>query len=123
MVAERERLDMRFEEGDMRDHSRFPDGRFDLVFHAASNLFVPDVRPVWREAARVLRPGGRLLAGFCNPAMFLFERDAADRGALVLAYSVPYSDLTSQPPEKLAAWMARGEPLEFGHTLEDQIGG
>lgn len=122
-VAERDGLAMRFEEGDMRDLSRFPDESFDLVFHAASNLFVPDVRPVWREAARVLRPGGRLLSGFCNPVMFLFDRESADRGELVLAYRAPYSDLTSQPPETLQKWIEKGEPLEFGHTLEDQIGG
>ena len=30
-------------------------------------VFVPAVRPVWQEAYRVLRKGGALLAGFCNP--------------------------------------------------------
>ena len=63
-VAERERLDVTCVLGDMRDLSAFADQSFALVFHPCSNAFVPDVRPVWREAFRVLRPGGVLLAAF-----------------------------------------------------------
>src|SRR5262245_14008559 len=57
LVAEREGLKIRTVEGDMRDLSAFPDGRFGLVFHPVSNCFVPEVRPVWKEAFRVLRRG------------------------------------------------------------------
>ena len=42
----------------MRNLSAFADGAFGLVVHPCSNGFVPDVLPVWREAFRVLRPGG-----------------------------------------------------------------
>ncbi|MEM9697094.1 MAG: class I SAM-dependent methyltransferase, partial [Myxococcota bacterium] len=62
-VAEREGLSLRTLEADMRDLSLLEDASFDLVFHPVSNCFVTDVRPVWREAARVLKPGGHLLAG------------------------------------------------------------
>ena len=122
-VAGREGLDLRLEEGDMRDLSRFPDTSFDLVFHPVSNLFVPDVRPVWRECFRVLRPGGRLLAGFCHPLLFVFDGDDLERGELVARHAVPYSDLAARSPERLARMHEEGEPLEFGHTLDDQIGG
>ena len=57
-MAEREGLELVTMEGDMADLSVFADESFDLVFHPTSNLFVPDVRPVWREVYRVLRPGG-----------------------------------------------------------------
>ena len=67
-VAERESLDLKTVQGDMRDLSAFADESFDLVFHPVSNLFVPEVRPIWNEAFRVLRSGGALLAGFLNPA-------------------------------------------------------
>ena len=36
------------------------------------DVFVPDVAMVWRKCHRVLRSGGELLAGFVNPAVFMF---------------------------------------------------
>jgi SAM-dependent methyltransferase/catechol 2,3-dioxygenase-like lactoylglutathione lyase family enzyme len=121
-VAERDGLPLRLELGDMRDLGRFAGGAFDLIFHPVSNLFVPDVRPVWRECFRVLRPGGRLLAGFANPVLYLFD-DPETAGGLVARHALPYSDLAALPPATLARRIADGEPLEYGHTLEDQIGG
>jgi SAM-dependent methyltransferase len=123
MVAERDGLALKTVEGDMRDLSAFADGSFDLVFHPVSNLFVPEVRPVWREAFRVLRQGGALLAGFVNPLQFIFDWEAADKGELIVRHPVPYSDLTRGTEEERRGWLASGEPLEFGHTLEDQIAG
>lgn len=123
VVAERDRLEIRLELGQMTDLSRFGDHSFDLIVHPPSNLFTPDVRPVWRECFRVLNRGGALLSGFANPAMYIFDLDETARGNLMVRHSLPYSDLTSRSPESLARYMETGEPLEFGHTLEDQIGG
>ena len=124
LVAEREALDLKTIQGDMRDLSAFGDDSFDLVFHPVSNLFVPGVRPVWNEAFRVLRSGGTLLAGFLNPAVYIFDLELADSTREVrVRYSLPYSDATSKSEEEVGRQMERGEPLEFSHTLEDQIGG
>ena len=60
-VAERDGLSIITVEGDMRDLSMFSDQSFGLIFHPVSNLFVPDIRPVWRETFRVLRRDGVLL--------------------------------------------------------------
>jgi SAM-dependent methyltransferase len=122
-VAQRDGLDLRTVEGDMQDLSAFGGGAFDLVFHPVSNLFVPDVRPVWREAWRVLRPGGVLLAGFVNPLQFIFDWERSEKGELVVRHAIPYSDLTSLSAEERQRWIAAGQPLEFGHSLEDQIAG
>jgi SAM-dependent methyltransferase len=124
LVGERESLDLRTTEGDMADLSTFADESFDLVFHPVSNLFVPDLRPVWAEAFRVLRRGGPLLAGFLNPAVYVFDLELADRsGELRVRYALPYADATSLDEEERRRKVDRGEPLEFSHTLEDQIGG
>jgi SAM-dependent methyltransferase len=72
MVAERDGLTIRTVQGVMADLSAFEDGSFDLVFHPISNLFAPAVRPVWRECFRVLNSNGAMLAGFMNPAAFIF---------------------------------------------------
>lgn len=124
LVAEREALPLRTLEGDMRNLSELADGEFDLVFHPVSNLFVPEVRPVWTEAFRVLRKGGTLLAGFLNPAYYVFDLELADStGELRVEYQLPYADPTSLSEDRLRRQIEGGEPLEFGHTLEDQIGG
>jgi SAM-dependent methyltransferase len=124
LVAEREGLDLRTVEGDMADLSLFAGESFHLVFHPVSNLFAPEVRPVWVEAFRVLRRGGYLLAGFLNPAVYIFDLELVDSsGELRVRYALPYADATSKSEEDVARQIERGEPLEFSHTLEDQIGG
>jgi SAM-dependent methyltransferase len=122
-VASREGLPIDTVEGDMADLSVFADGRFGLVFHPISNCFVPDVRPVWREAFRVLRTGGILMAGFLNPVRFLFDDEKAEQGIFELRHSLPYSDLKSISDEERRRYTEKGEPLCFGHTFADQIGG
>jgi SAM-dependent methyltransferase len=124
LVAEREGLDLRTVEGDMADLSLFADESFHVVFQPVSNLFAPEVRPVWVEAFRVLRRGGYLLAGFLNPAVYIFDLELVDSsGELRVRYALPYADTTSKNEEDVARQIERGEPLEFSHTLEDQIGG
>jgi len=124
LVAQREGLTIRTVLGVMADLSAFDDGEFDLIFHPVSNVFAPEVRPVWREAARVLRMGGVLLAGFNNPMDYLFDFDLADKkGQMRVRYKLPYSDVGSLSKRKLAQRMREGWPLEYSHSLEDQIGG
>jgi SAM-dependent methyltransferase len=123
-VAEREGLDVTCVRGDMADLSLFADASFDLVFHPASNSFVPDIRPVWSECHRVLRDRGILLAGFVHPHVFLFDHDEADAsGVLVVNHALPYADATSLDADALRRKLEKGEPLEFSHSLDEQIGG
>ncbi len=123
-VAEREKLTIKCVQGNMIDLRAFDDNTFDLVFHPISNCFVPNVRPVWKEANRVLRRGGALLSGVCNPLMFIFDDQAAnERSALIVRHSIPYSDLTSISEEELDHYRKMDAPLSFGHSLEDLLGG
>jgi len=87
LVAERDRLDLRCVRGDMTDLSCLAAASFDLIFHPVSNVFVPDLASVWRECHRVVRPGGAVLAGFMNPAMFLFDHNEAESTGQLLANS------------------------------------
>jgi SAM-dependent methyltransferase len=122
-VASRERLNIRTVEGDMSNLSTFPDETFDLVFHPVSNVFCPEVRPVWMEVFRVLRHGGLLLAGFANPLYYMFGTHADEQEILQVRYAIPYSDLKDMEPEELDVCIQEGIPLEFGHSLTDLIAG
>lgn len=123
VVAAREGLSIQTILGDMADLRELGDQKMDLIFHPCSNSFVPDVNPVWRECFRVLKPGGRLLAGFTNPLLYLFDDQEMQRGNLVVRHPIPYSDLTSLTAEQRQRYIEAEEPLCFGHTLADQIGG
>jgi SAM-dependent methyltransferase len=121
-VADREGLAVRTELGDMRDLSVFPDASFDLVFNPVSNVFVPELAPVWRECRRVLRTGGVLMVGFLNPDVYLFDVQALDeRRELIVRNRLPYSDLQVSEEDRPHTW---GDgPIEFSHTMTEQIGG
>ncbi|MEM7474014.1 MAG: class I SAM-dependent methyltransferase [Planctomycetota bacterium] len=123
MVAEREGLAIELIQASMDAMDMLQDDRFDLIIHPCSNCFVPDLEPVWREAARVTRSGGILLAGCCNPLLFLFDEESAEKEGLKVAYALPYSDEQSLSAERFKKLKDEGEPLMFGHTLSDQLGG
>ncbi len=123
-VAEREGLPLQTVQGDMADLSMFSDASFDLIFHPCSNCFATSVRPVWKECARLLKQEGILLAGFTNPVRYIFDDERKENGNLEVVHSLPYSDLTHLSQSELQDLvLTPGQPIEHGHTLEDQIGG
>ena len=121
-VAERDGLELTTVQGSMTDLSAFADASFDLIVHPISNCFIPDVNPVWREAYRVLRPGRQLLAGMVNPLLYALDDESEDE-RLVIRHKIPYSDLEQLSEDEQQKRVAEGQALEFGHTLDDLIGG
>ena len=122
-VANRDGLEIRTIEGDMADLSVFPNESFDFLFNPVSNCFTPELKPVWEEAFRVLRKGGTMITGFANPIEYCFDSELAEKGIYRIKYSLPYSDLTSITKEELIRLYGPDEPVEFSHTLEEQISG
>lgn len=121
-------LTIRIEQGDMRDLSRFDDNSFDIVWHAWSLSFVPDVRQVFAGVARVLRPGGLYRLECANP-FIVADMDESWNG-IGYVLSRPYLDgeLIVEDPD----WTFEDEagvpqrvqgPREFRHTFSTLING
>jgi SAM-dependent methyltransferase len=121
-VAAREGLAVATVLGDMRDLSVFPDAAFDVVVNPVSNVFCPELAPVWHESFRVLRPGGVLMTGFMNPDIFIFDVAALDqRGELVVRHPLPFTTLDLSDADRLRSY---GDgPIEYSHSLTAQVGG
>ncbi len=62
-------------QADMRDLSALDDSSFDLVFQADSFSYVPNVRQVYSEVARVLRPNGLYRTKHYQPVAHSVEAD------------------------------------------------
>ena len=121
-VADREGLALSTVLGDKRDLSTFGDNSFDVVFNPVSNVFCPDLAPVWGESFRVLRPGGILMSGFLNPDIFIFDVTALDEaGQLIVRHQLPFSTLDLPDEERQRAYGTG--PIEYSHSLTGQIGG
>lgn len=123
-IAEANDLALQCEQGTMADLSRFADGIFDTVFLPVAVCYVPDVRVVWRECARVLRQGGRLLVGMINPLVSLFDENDGEPGAgLEVVNALPYAEVDALSAVEREAAIARGMAFAWSHTLTDLVGG
>ena len=126
MAAEHYGYDVTTIHGDMRDLSVFEDASFDLVYQNVSIVFVPDVRPVYREVARVLRPGGYYEAWHCNPATFAIELVNPTAGWDGVGYRISESSRSRvvRRGSDGHETFREGEPIgEYAHQLGDIFNG
>lgn len=123
VVARREGLSITSILGDMRNLSQFPPDSFDLIFNPCSMSFIPDTRAVFDQSYRVLKPGGRLLCGFTNPARFIFDEDKLTENQFEVRHRLPYRDTTHLTPAELEKLRRENEPFMCSHSLENLIAG
>ena len=116
LVAEREGYDIEIVRADMTRPLPFDDGAFDLIFHPVSNCYVREVKPIWRECFRVLRPGGSLLSGTDHFVNYLVD-ETEER----IVNRLPFDPLVN--PEQMALLQKDDSGVQFSHTLEEQING
>ncbi len=117
LVAEREGYEIEIIRADMTKPLPFEDETFDMIIHPVSNCYVEEVLPIWRECYRVLKKGGRLLAGLDNGLNFLFNEE--DEGLIV--YSLPSNPLKDR--KLYEEGIKNGWGVQFSHTLDEQIRG
>lgn len=116
MVAQREGYAVECVQSDMTKPLPFADASFDLIFHPVSNCYVEQLDPIWRECARVLKPGGVLLAGFDNGINYLFEENGTQ-----IVQKLPFNPLKDEALYRKS--IENDDGIQFSHTIEEEIGG
>lgn len=116
LVARREGYEIEIIRADMTKPLPFPDDSFDIIFHPVSNCYVREVKPIFRECFRILKPGGILLCGLDNGINYLVGEDEKE-----IINSLPFDPLSN--PGQLRQLQEQDCGVQFSHTMEEQIGG
>lgn len=118
-VASQRGLQLRTVETSMDDLSMLAAADFDLVIHPVSTCYVPDVRPVFAEVARVLCEGGLYISQHKTPASLQAEVTRSGDGYLL---TEPYYREGPLPEVRGSRHREEGT-LEYLHRWEELIGG
>lgn len=111
---------VRLIEASMDDLSMLADGTFDVVVQPVSTCYVPDVRKVYLEVARVLVDRGLYVSQHKQPASLQAEAVWNGRGYLM---TEPYHPTGPLPVTEGDFGHRERGAMEFIHTWEDLIGG
>lgn len=116
MVATREGYNIEILRADMTEPLPFEDETFDLIFHPVSNCYVKEVKPIFKECARILKEGGVMLSGLDNGINYLVDDDEMN-----IVNTMPFDPLKNAQQRKQLEESDCG--MQFSHTIEEQIGG
>ena len=116
LVAEREGYKINIIRADMTKPLPFESGSFDLIFHPVSNCYVRDIKPIWKECYRVLKPGGILLAGFDYAINYVFDDEEKE-----IINTLPFDPLENPLHMKQLSDSDCG--VQFSHSLDEELGG
>lgn len=116
LIAEREGYQITIIQGDMTKPLPFENESFNLIFHPVSNCYVRDVRPIWKECCRILKPGGSLLSGVDHYINYIVDSEEK-----MIINSLPFDPITN--PEQMKQLRDEDAGVQFSHSLEEQIGG
>lgn len=123
-LAQRRRARVAFEQGDMKDLSRFRRASFDVVWHMHSLVFVDEPEAVFRGVGRILRAGGVYRTETMHPiAIRMYEGWTGTGWTMRSSYDdpgpIPYEDETWSD----GAVVVDAPTIEFGHTIERIVNG
>ncbi len=117
-VAAERRLMLRTIEASMESLPMLAASEFDIVIHPVSTCYVPEVEPVYREVARVTRPGGLYISQHKSPTSLQADVAPSPRGYELIE---PYYREGPLPPVAGSPHREEGT-LEYLHRLEDLLG-
>jgi len=120
-VAAERAIEVRLVQTSMDDLSMFAPGEFDAVIHPVSTCYVPDVAPVFRAVARVIRAGGLYISQHKSSVSLQTSLQPAGAGGDYVLKEPYYRQgpLPSTEPNRLR----EHGTLEFLHRWEELVGG
>jgi SAM-dependent methyltransferase len=117
-VAAERRIELRTVEASMDEMPMFAAASFDLVIHPVSTCYLPQVAPVYREIARVTRPGGLYISQHKSPTSLQAGTAPSARGYELIE---PYFRTGPLPPVVGSPHREEGT-LEYLHRWEELLG-
>jgi 2-polyprenyl-3-methyl-5-hydroxy-6-metoxy-1,4-benzoquinol methylase len=120
LIAKQRGLDVRVVEASMDDLSALADASFDIVVQPVSTCYVPDVRPVYREVARVLATGGVYVSQHKQPVNQ--QAAALPIGESGYVLTEPYYRTGPLPPMTVDAHHREIGTQGFLHRWEELLG-
>ena len=117
-VASERKLSVKTFETSMDDLSMFSDGQFDIVIQPVSTCYLPDLKKVYNEVARVTRFHGLYISQHKQPTSLQADQKATAQGCLV---QEPYFRDGPLPPVTGSSHREPGT-LEYLHRWEELVG-
>ena len=117
-VAAERRIELATVQGSMDQMPMFGAGQFDIVIHPVSTCYVPDLRPVYQEIARVTRAGGLYISQHKSPTSLQADIRPTTRGYELIE---PYYR-TGPLPEVVGSPHREPGTLEYLHRWEELLG-
>ncbi len=118
-VAQQKQLSLRTIETTMEDLSMIENDSFDIVIQPVSTCYVPDVRPVFDEVARVTRADGIYISQHKQPASLQSSIQPGRDGYFWTAITNPQRPL---PSVKTTNLVREPGTIEFSHSWQSLIG-
>lgn len=117
-VAAERRLQLRTVEASMDEMPMLQTGEFDIVIQPVSTCYLPEIGPVYREVARVMRAGGLFISQHKSPASLQAEVSPGSKGYELVE---PYYRSGPLPPVVSSPHREEGT-LEYLHRWEEIVG-
>ena len=114
IVSERENYKIDIVKADMSKKFPFADNTFDFIVNPVSNIYIENLDNFWSECYRVLKPGGKLMAGLDNGWNFVLDEFEENT-----CWSLPFNTLTHPDKDKIC----KEDGFQFSHDISEQIGG
>jgi SAM-dependent methyltransferase len=117
-VAARHNLQILAVQTSMDDLSMFPESAFDIILQPVSTCYIPDVMPVYREGARILRNEGLYISQHKQPASLQAETLPTSRGYTI----IEPAERTGPLPPVLPCAQRESDTIEYLHRWQSLIG-